>query len=227
MSEHHTGVNNKVLRLDLEFSQTEARLRDFIDPRTAVLSVRSFDGEGGDLWQDAIGNLQLRRVWERDRPTLGLNESVLMRLDGMSAPGTKSILAHNDIGGLACRLSDLLAQTKSGVTAVWAAVWMPTYFDAETGRLVKRNAVGPGLDLWRDDLGNIQVRAPAVYANGSFSANIGSVAVEKLRKIPCKRSRSILLRMSNAEYDYLCPVMDDAPDGIALAHPIRRQTLRH
>jgi len=202
--------HKEVVRFDPSIAATEVRLRDFIDPLTAEVLISDFDGEGGDLWHDALGNLQLRRLWKPDQRTFGLDEPMLNKLDALSFTGKKSIVAHdgNQTEGLLMTLADALLMLAGQKQAVWHPVRLPKHFDMETGKLVERSAVGPGCDLWRDALGNIQVRTRAKTNNGIFRADFGLVAIARLRQLPCTGSRSILLIGASESCDFVLPVTE-------------------
>lgn len=229
-NENSTPGPKQSVPVNPAIAATEIRLRDYIDPRTAEVLIADFDGEGGDLWHDALDNLQFRRIWPKEQRTFGLDESMLQKLQALPFKGKKSIVAHSGMGvGLIMLLEDALGMLTGQAGAVWHPVQLPQHFEIETGKLVERNAIGFGCDLWRDDLGNIQVRVRAKTKDGKFTANIGTVAIARLRQIPCTGSRSILLLGAFEDSDFLLPITD--PHNLEIkfgsGYPIRRNKRLH
>jgi hypothetical protein len=203
----------EIRRVSQTIAATEVRIRDFIDPKTAKVAVANFDGEGGDLWRDDFDNLQLKRIWPQHQPTFGLDAAMLKKFEALPCKAKKSIVAHNGKGGgLIMLLRDALSVSAGQNSVTWHPVRLPELFDVETGKLVERDAVGPGCDLWRDDLGNIQVRVRATTStNGKFIGNIGTNAIARIRELPCTGTRSILVLGIHKDVDCIFPVT--SPDN--------------
>ena len=195
------------LHVNQSIAATEVRLRDFIDPKTAKILVADFDGEGGHLWQDNFDNLQLKRIWLQHQPTFGMDEPVLNKFEALSCKGKKSIVAHNgEGGGLIMLLRDALAVFAGKKAVTWHRVRLPEFFDVETGKLIERNAVGSGYDLWQDDIGNIQVRTRATTTTDeNFFANVGTEMMARICELPCTGARSLVLG-AHKDVEWIFPV---------------------
>lgn len=232
MSTANEVHKKQIVTIGMDIAEAMARLAEYIDPTTAEVFRENFDGEGGDLWKDALGNLQLRRVWDIDGPRLGFDERVLIEFQAMAVKGKKSILAHNDQDdGLICELETFLKHFEDSSQLEWRHVRLSTYFDMETGRLEKRNAFGLGRDLWRDGIGNMQVRLRGkVRSSDMFTANFGTDAISKFLQTHCERSRSVLVTGISKDGDFLMPISkptDLAPGAYGRGFVVRGRRILH